>query len=155
MKYMMASCSYLLLIVSFVACKEKVDDKSLYNVQADIRLGSKFYSIYINELGNAYVIKGNGTYYTETLKVESSDTSKTFKLDSAKKFFKTLNEVKANPIKKGNRAGTAQRAEVFWNHQKIYDSYAWDETFWDLFRPIMEQLPKCFNPFLADEHSFE
>lgn len=156
MKQVIVTCSCLLFfIVSFVGCKEKVDKKSLFNVQADIRLGSKFYSIYFNELGNAYVVKGDGTYYTEPLKVESSDTSKTFKLDSAKRFFEILNEVKANPVKKGNRVGSAQRGEVYYNHQKIYDSYAWDETFWGLFAPIMEQIPKGYNPFRTDDKPFE
>jgi hypothetical protein len=46
--------------------------------------------------------------------------------------------------------GTAQRAEVYFNHQKIYDGYAWDETFWDLFRPIMKQIPEGYDPFRAN-----
>lgn len=146
---------FLYFILLIVGCKAKKDDKSSYIVQADIRFGNKFYSIYLNELGNAYVIKGDGTNYSEPLKIESSDTSRIFKLDSAKRFFEILSEVKFNPIKNVSRIGTAQRGEVYYNHQKIYDSYAWDESFWNLFGPIMEQIPKGFNPFLIDSKTFD
>jgi hypothetical protein len=70
------------------ACNEKNADIGSYNVRSDIRLGTKFYSIYMKDDGLSYVIKGVGTYYTDSLKVVSSVTSKFFKLDSAKVFAK-------------------------------------------------------------------
>jgi hypothetical protein len=68
MKHLIATCSYLLFFgIIFIGCKEKKNEKNLYSVRTDIRLGSKFYSIYFNEIGDAYAIKGNCSYYTEPL----------------------------------------------------------------------------------------
>jgi hypothetical protein len=143
-------CSFFLLF----SCKEKDSDIKPYNVQADIRLGNKFYSIYLNDDGEGYVIKGDGSYYTDTLKVQSSDTSNVFKIDSVKVFFENLNRIKAHPIIGVNRVD-APRVEIYYDHQKVYDAYKWDATFWNLFRPIMYQIPKGFNPFRADDKPFE
>jgi hypothetical protein len=141
-------------IYPFCSCNEKkTGDKEPYNVHADIRLGIKFYSIYMNKEGRAYVIKGIDSNYTDTLKVESSDTSNVFKLDSAKAFFDNLNKIKAHPIIGANR-GDAPRVEIYYDHQKVYDAYRWNETFWDLFKPIMEQIPKGYNPFRANDNPF-
>lgn len=146
----------LVFLLTFASCKERINDnEQSYNVRSDIRLGTKFYSIFLNEEGNGYVIRGKGSYYTDTLRIESSDTSNVFKFDSAKIFFETLDKIKINPIVKANRTGTAQRTEVYYDNQKVYDSYAWDETFWDLFKPIMEQIPRGFNPFRANDKPFE
>lgn len=135
------------------ACKEKNAEMDSYNVRSDIRLGTKFYSIYMKDDGLSYVIKGVGTYYTDTLKMISSETSTFFKLDSAKVFLQNLNAIKNNPIN-GIYRDDAPRVEVYLNHQKIYDAYKWDETFWNLFRPIMEQIPMGFNPFRANDNPF-
>ena len=152
----MQSVYILFFFLAFTPCKEKNNNNQKpYDVRSDIRLGNKFYSIFLNESGEGYVIKGKGSYYTDTLKIESSDTSNVFKFDSAKEFFEVLNRIKTNPIFKNNRAGTAPRAEIYYNQQKVYDAYTWDETFWDLFRPIIEQIPKGFNPFLTDDKPFE
>lgn len=142
-------CFFLL----FFSCKGKGNDIKSYNFQADIRLGNKFYSIYLNEDGEGYVIKGSGSYYTDTLKIKSSDTSNVFKIDSVKVFFENLNKIKAHPIVGVNRVD-APRVEIYYNHQKVYDAYKWDETFWKLFRPIMEQIPRGFNPFRANDKPF-
>ena len=134
------------------SCKAQTN-REQYKVRADIRLSTKFYSIYMNEEGQAYVIKGNSSYYTDTLKIESSDTSNVFKIDSVKVFFENLNKIKANPII-GVKRVDAPRVEIFYDHQKIYDAYRWDETFWNLFRPIMEEIPKGFNPFRESDKPF-
>ena len=103
----------------------------------------------------AYVIKGTGSDYTDTLVVKSSDTSNVFKLDSVGIFFNTLNEIRSKPVFKENRStGTAQRAEVYYKQVKILDDYAYDSTFWELFRPIMNQLPNAYNPFIVDNYQF-
>ena len=143
----------LLFFATILSCKESGVDEKSYNVRSDIRFGSKFFSICINEDGAAYVIKGTGSHYTESLKVESSDTSNIFKLDSVKLFFERLNNIKDNPIIGANRLD-APRVEIYYNQKKVYDAYKWDEIFWNLFKPIMEQIPSGFNPFRADEKPF-
>ena len=135
------------------SCKEDSFRKDTYNVRSDIRLGSKFYSFYISKDGKAFVIKGTGSYYTEPLKVETSDTSEVFKLDSVNVFYNHLNRIKENPIIGVNRSDVP-RVEIYYNKEKIYDAYKWDETFWDLFKPIMEQIPKGYNPFQVDDQPF-
>lgn len=151
----MLKAVYFFFLLTFISCKDKVTKGEQYDVKCDIRLGKTFYSIYLNQEGHAYVIKGNGSFYTEPLTIRSSDTSNVFKLDSTKSFFETLNKFRENPIYKANRTGIAQRAEVYYDNRKVFDSYAWDEMFWDLFRPIIEQVPKGFNPFLINDNSFE
>ena len=142
--------TYLLLL----SCKEKDDNIKPCNVRADIRLGNKFYSICLNQDGEGYIIKGNASYYTDTLKIESSDTSKVFKIDSVNVFFENLNKMKAHPVFGESRLD-APRAEIYYNRQKVYDGYRWDELFWDLFRPVMEQLPKGYSPFRMNDKPFK
>lgn len=143
----------LFFFATILSCKERNVDEKPYNVRSDIRFGSKFFSIYVSEDGAAYVIKGRGSHYTEPLKVESSDTSNVFKLDSVKLFFENLNHIKDNPIIGANRLD-APRVEIYYDQKKVYDAYKWDEKFWNLFKPIMEQIPSGFNPFRADEKPF-
>lgn len=135
------------------SCKAQTNNKVQYDVRSDIRLSTKFYSIYLNKEGQACVIKGNGSYYTDTLIIVTSDTSNVFKIDSVNLFFEKLNKIKANPIIGENRLH-APRVEIYYDHQKVYDAYRWDETFWGLFRPIMEQIPKGFNPFRESDKPF-
>jgi len=136
-----------------LSCKQRKGEENQYDVRSDIRFGSKFYSLHLSESGKAYVVKGVGSPHTEELKVVSSDTSNVFNLDSAKVFYNYLNNMKENPIIGTNRLG-APRVEIYYNKKKIYDAYKWDETFWDLFRPLMLQIPKGFNPFLAEDQPF-
>jgi hypothetical protein len=144
-----------MFLLTFNSCKEKAKEKKQYSVRCDIKLGTLLYSIFLNEEGAAYVVKRESSSYTDTLNIKSSDTSNVFKFDSVKLFFATLNKIKASPIFKASRTGTAPRAEVYFSNKKIYDSYAWDETYWDLFKPIMEQIPKGFNPFRVNDDPFE
>jgi hypothetical protein len=145
--------SILLFFATILSCKERSPDDKSYNARSDIRFGSRFFSIYISEGGTAYVIKGKGSSYTEPLKIESSDTSNIFKLDSVKLFFEKLNRIKDNPIIGANRLD-APRVEIYYNQKKVYDAYKWDENFWDIFKPIMEQIPSGFNPFRSNEKPF-
>ena len=114
------------------SCKAQTN-KEQYNVRTDIRLSTKFYSIYMNEEGEAYI--------------------NVFKIDSVKIFFENLNKSKANTII-GVKRADAPRVEIYYDHQKIYDAYRWDETFWNLFRPIMEEIPKGFSPFRESDKPF-
>ena len=144
----------ILLLIMFFSCKEeKTNNEHLYIVRSDIRFGSRFYSINISEDGTAYAVKGSGSNYTESLNILSSDTSNAFKLDSAKSFFEKLNRIKDNPIIEASQFD-APRVEIYYDQKKVYDTYKWDEKFWDLFKPIMEQIPSGFNPFRADEKPF-
>lgn len=143
----------IFLSVFLISCKGKAKTSASYSVRSDIRFGTKFFSIYISEEGNACVVKGKGSLYTDSLNVSSADKSDVFKLDSVNIFFDRLNRIKDKPII-GERRLDAPRVEIFYNEQKIYDAYYWDEIFWDLFRPIMKQIPAGFNPFLADEKPF-
>ena len=52
------------------------------------------FSIFMDEDGTAYIIKGIGSHYTEALQIESADTSAVFRLDSSKIYLKLLDSVK-------------------------------------------------------------
>jgi hypothetical protein len=151
----MRTCFYIpFFFFPFYSCTEKNADKESYNVRADVRFGTKFYSIFLNEQGKAYAIKGVGSDYTDTFNVKSSDTSRVFKLDSTKIFLMNLDKIKSHPIIEGVSQPDAPRVEIYFDQQKIYDVYKWDGTFWGLFRPIMEQIPKGYNPFRISENPF-
>lgn len=150
---MKVNLTYLLLFLAFAACRCQSSDNKPFDARSDIRLGSKFYSIYLNKDGTAYVVKGAGSNYTEALKIESSDTSSVFHLDSAKVFFERLEHIKNHPIIRAKRLD-APRVEIYYSNEKVYDAYEWDETFWDLFRPIISQIPKGFSPFRMDDAPF-
>ncbi|MGK2862486.1 MAG: hypothetical protein ACSLE0_11160 [Chitinophagaceae bacterium] len=136
----------LFFFATILSCKERYHNNRSYCVRTDIRFGSRFCSIFINEDGTAYAIKGRGSHYTEPLKIISSDTSNIFKLDSIKLYLENLNKIKDEPVIGGYR-NDAHRAEIYCNQKKVYDAYNWDEEFWKLIKPIMEQIPKGFNPF--------
>jgi hypothetical protein len=151
---MKQSLLYALFFVTTIhSCKEKSPNDQSFNVRSDIRFGGRFFSIFIKENGTAYAIKGSSTFYTEPLKVLSSDTSNIFKLDSVELFFEKLNRIKNNPMI-GAIHLDAPRVELYYNQKKVYDTFRWDEIFWDLFKPIMKQIPSGYNPFNADEKPF-
>lgn len=150
---MKANLAYILLLLVFASCRSQPSGEKLFDARSDIRLGSKFYSIYLKKDGTAYVVKGIGSDYTEALKIESSDTSSVFRLDSAKVFFKRLERIESHPIVEEKRLD-APRVEIYYKDKKIYDAYSWDETFWDMFSPIMSQIPKSFSPFRLDDAPF-
>jgi hypothetical protein len=60
MKYLIIA-SYL-FFGFLIGCKAINDKVSSYKATADIRLGSKFYSIILNEIGEGYVIRGISSY---------------------------------------------------------------------------------------------
>ncbi|MFL5746849.1 MAG: hypothetical protein ACJ751_19380 [Niastella sp.] len=144
---------YLPLFLIFFACREQTNMKKQCDVRCDVRLFTKYFSMHINSDGKTYVVKGTGSYYTDSLIVKSADTSNVFKLDSTQAFFEALNKIRTNPVFNENRStGTAQRGEVYYKQVKVFDDYAWDPAFWDLFRPIMGQLPSEFNPFNVENY---
>ena len=137
------------------SCKDTVSNEQQYPARIDVRLGFKYYSVFLSKENKAYVIKGKGSFYTDSLIVKSSDTSHIFKLDSVRLVLESFDQIKSSPITRTNRTGTAQRIEIYYEHKKIYDGYAWDEVFWNLYRPIMKQLPKGFDPFRVDDKPFD
>ena len=135
-----------------ISCKEK----SNYRVKVDVRLGSRFYSINVDEYGEAYVVKGKGSGYTQPFKtVISSDTSKIFSSDAMRTFFNEVKKFKDSSIIIPTTTADAARVELYYSSKKVYDSYGIDKKHISLFIPIMGQLPKRFNPFLTDDHPFD
>ena len=145
----------LLMTVIFsllISCEEK----SNYQVKIDVRLGSRFYSINVDEYGEAYVVKGKESGYTQPFKtVISSDTSKIFSSDAMKTFFNEVKKIKDSSIIIPAITTDAARVELYYSGKKVYDSYGLDKKHISLFIPIMGQLPKGFNPFLTDDHPFD
>lgn len=146
---------FIVCLLFTLACEQNNSKNKEYDVRADIRLGTAFYSIFVNEQGFAYVIRGSGTDYNEQLEVKSSDTSAIVRLDSVRVFYRQLNELKKQPHIFGITVLDAPRVEVYYDSDKIYDSNSWNAKFWDLFRPIATQLPKGYNPFTASDHPFQ
>jgi hypothetical protein len=144
----------ILIFFTFIAsCKEKSLKKESYNARLDIRQGFRFVSIYISESNKSYAVKGTGTYYTEPLKAENSDTSKLFNLVSANMFLEKLNQLSDKPIFGPERSG-APKVEIYYKQKKIYESYSWDTEFWELIKPIVSQIPPGYNPFIDKENPF-
>lgn len=131
-------------------CKQEEKKDPHNNVRVDIRWGSKFCSLLIAESGDAYAIKGTEVRQDSLLAVISSDTSKSFKLDSVKVFFENLDAIRINPVIMDDRSSDSPTAQIYFNDIKIYNARRWDSRFWDVFRPIMEQIPEKFNPFLLN-----
>ncbi|HEX2847203.1 MAG TPA: hypothetical protein VHN59_11685 [Chitinophagaceae bacterium] len=140
---------YFCLIFS-TACKNTSSSSKAYDLEMCIRSGGKYHSIYMDKSGNSVVEKGKGTFYDEDLKKETVEESKTFKVesDSVRSFISNLEKLKRDPIKTSKRLD-ASRVEIYLEGQKIYDSYSWDSSFWDMIRPIIRQIPKQFNPFMS------
>ena len=126
-----------------------------YPIRVDIRYGYKFFSLRANALGEAYVIKGKGSYFTELLKIANSDTSLIFKLDSIESFSKEIAHLRNNPNIREHVNTDSPRGEIYYENYKILDEAQTSGKFIDVFRPIITQLPSGFNPFLLDEHPFE
>jgi hypothetical protein len=154
MMFIMSSSLWLLFsTLVFVSCTEQNRQKEVFAARNDIRFGKRFFSIVIKEDGTAYVIKGIGSSYLDPLEVESADTSAVFTVDSSSIYFRHIRKLEENPSLKSNVSGGA-RAEIYYKKKKVYDSYHWDGTFWEMFRPIMNQLPKGFSPFRVNEKPF-
>lgn len=143
----------LTFLLFLFSCNNKLTTESTNDVRLDVRLGKKFYSIYVSKEGDGYGVRGIGSYFVEPLVVEKSDTSKFFRLDSAKLFFDNLEKYERQPFV-GAKVQDAPRIEIYYLQKKIYDSYRWGADFWDLVRPIMYQIPKGYNPFLANDETF-
>jgi hypothetical protein len=143
----------IVLFLVINSCKQSVNYQGEYDVKADIRFGSKFYSIYLSPKGIGYVIKGRGSRYSKPLEIASSDTSQIFKLDSIGLSYKALDKLRIKPTIDSSFQDSP-RAEIYYNNKKIYDTYRWDTEFWNVFRPIMEQIPRGFNPFRTSENPF-
>lgn len=135
------------------SCISPSKNEQINEARVDIRFDTKFYSILLSKNNKAYVIKGSGTDYRDSLVILNSDTSLRFKIDSVKTFFIKLDSLRLlKPI--GVDQLDAPRIEIYYYKEKIFDTYRWDENFFNLIRPIMTQLPSGFNPFRVDELPF-
>src|ERR1700744_2036896 len=63
---------------------------SKYNVRIDARFGYKSYSIFINEKGDMYVIKGKSSYFTQKLQYKSHTKSVLTSIKDAHNFYQEL-----------------------------------------------------------------
>lgn len=147
---------YITLILAFhlFSCLSPGSNRLPNDARLDIRLGNKFYSILLNKEGKSYVIKGSGTNYRDSLVISISDTSQGFIIDSVDVFFSKLDRLRSlKPTSVYHL--DAPRIEIYYPTDKVFDTYQWDENFWDLVRPIMTQLPAGFNPFRLDEQPFD
>ena len=140
----------VIILASLLFSCTKRPNIKVYPIQANFRFGHKFYSLNLNKAGEAYVIKGIGTSYIEPLQYKFGDTSQTFKLDSVSTFLKKIELLRSHPLSDLS-SFDAPRVEIFYDKQKIYDATRWDHQFWDMFRPLMQQLPKGYNPFRLDD----
>ena len=149
----------LFLLPAFLllfACRNKLKTQNSYQVRMDVRFGSKFFSIYVNDKGETFVVKGKGSNYTGRFtNTVTSDTSKVFKSDSLRVFFDKVKKMEAHPVIIESNVTDAARIEIYYKSKKVYDYYGFDSTFMSLFRDNMGQLPKGFNPFRADDHPFD
>lgn len=144
--------------IILVSCKSKPDNRNvshnkLPNIQIDFRFGNKFYSLHLDEKGNAYVDKGESSYYTEPFQVLSYSRSETFKVDSIDNLVGALSSIK-DPVMGKAPMGTTPRVEMYYRKRKVYDAYRWNDTMWGFFFPVIGQLPKGFNPFRLDEQPY-
>ncbi|HEY9256447.1 hypothetical protein [Chitinophaga sp.] len=126
-----------------------------YDIHADVRLGERFYSIFLDKDGYGYVAKGTGSYYTSPLTIDSSVNSNMFKVDSIKGLISILDQLTIDSTIKKKPMGTIPRVEIYYKNVKVYDAYRWDQSVWNGLRPIISQLPHGFNPFLASDNPFE
>lgn len=136
------------------ACSVSQNKKQSYSFQCDVRSGTKFYRILIDKDGTGEVLKGNGTFYTDSLSIETSNSSGKFKIDSLGSFFENLEKMKSKYLILG-RVNGLSRAEVYYNGIKIFDGDGSNEIFWKMIFPIRDKLPKSYNPFLVSERPFE
>jgi len=144
----------LLSIFHFWACVGHANKMHEYKTRVDFRFGNRFYSFCSKESGDSYVIKGKSSEYNDSFVIFSADTSRIFRIDPSKVYFGKLTVLSKKPLVVDHHSD-APRVEIYYDGKKIYDSHRWDEEFWDIFRPVMSQLPKGFNPFLIDENPFE
>jgi hypothetical protein len=129
--------------------------KPSYDARMDVRFSGKFFSIFFNQYGKAYVVKGIDVDGSGVLKPSHSDTSIVFNSDSIKYSYKALSLIKSKPVIAFKSIGDSPRIEIYHNKKKIYDANTWDESFLTVFRPIMKELPKGYNPFNISEKPFD
>lgn len=146
----MARLVIIFCLIFSIACNNTSNSNNAYDLEMCIRSGVKYHSIFMNKSGDSFVEKGRGTFYDEDLKKETVEESKIFKVesDSVRSFISNLEKLKKNPTKALKRLD-ASRVEIYLEGQKVYDSYSWDSSFWDIVRPIIHQVPKQFNPFMS------
>ncbi len=146
--------SIILFCCLFFAYILNVNAQIHYNIRADIVFGYKFYSIFVGNNGNAYVIRGKDSGYPESFKVISSDTSRVFKLKHIGVFYRYVAKFKAKPLINHSLVTDSPQVTIYYKGKMIYNGPE-SGMFWDMFRPVMLQLPKGYNPFLTDDQPFD
>ncbi|MCQ6959687.1 hypothetical protein [Mucilaginibacter aquariorum] len=126
-----------------------------YNVRADLRFGNSFYSMLANEKGQACILKGTSSHAMDIFKIEHSDTSKIFRLDSVAAFYNAIYKIKAKPKIHHHVNTDTARVEIYFDGIKIYDGPMTGEEFWDVFRPTFGQLPNGYCFYCTNDKPFE
>ncbi|RVU01319.1 hypothetical protein EOD41_04970 [Mucilaginibacter limnophilus] len=151
LSYIYFIASLLIIACGEPAAKPPVISKPLnaYNIKTDIRFGRTFYSIYLNNTGYGYVVKGQGSPYTELfLRIDTAEMSKAFKIDSLYAVFQGLQALKRKPQLQTANTTDSAHVEIYYDGRKIYDDYTMSVKFWIVFRPMLTDLPEGFNPFI-------
>ncbi len=126
---------------------------SKYNVRIDARFGYKSYSIFINEKGSMYVIKGKSSYFTQKLQYKSYAKSTLTAIKDAHEFYQKLETLNTHRVISSKVNTDAIRVELYYHGQKIYDDSP-DAKFWKLFNQITPKLPDGYCPFCPGQKPF-
>lgn len=138
----------LLFWVLLLGCGQTKQNTTSYSTRTEITWFNTFCTLYTDEDGRAQVIKG---HHKELylIPVTISDTSKVFRLDSVKQFYKAL-QLLTSKHYFNTTSGDSPTFRVYRNGILLYCGYASGTDFWDVFRPIMLQIPDRYNPFIQE-----
>lgn len=150
MKKTLLFCT-IFLITSF-GCKNISDfnpsKEHLDNIKIEVRSGYEIISVKLNSDGSGISRKGTGTYYTEERDSISFNDSISFKSNSFEILNENLNSLKSNAYN-GSKYQDAPRVEIYFNEDKLYSGYSWNSEFWEIIRPVIQEIPEKFNPFMV------
>ncbi|RFZ91002.1 hypothetical protein D0C36_18835 [Mucilaginibacter conchicola] len=121
-----------------------------YKSRLDLMWNGGFYIIYVNENGDALIVKGN---YNRKNNDDAPDyknvsVSKTFKLKSANEYFAALRKLATLPRNDNfNDNGDCPLAQLYFNGQKIFSGSYMINSAMEFQRPLMGNLPRNFSPY--------
>jgi len=143
-------CFFIVLFCILLSeCNQQTkQNKTCYSTRTEVTWSDRFCTLYIDEDGRAQVIKGHYTdLYLMSLTI--TDTSKVFKLDSVKQFYKTL-QVLASKHYIDATSADSPTFRIYRNGALLYCDYGIRAEFWDVFRPILVEIPNGYNPFIQE-----
>lgn len=138
-------CFLLICIFFIVSCISKDSKYKNFDSTINIEFANNYFSIYLNRNGNAYVVRGNLVDSIKTGNKIPLDSSDIFHIDSIENYFKGIDSV--SKVQQIITRGYGQKAEIFLNTKKVYETYASRKEFWIIFRPIIMEIPRNYYPF--------